>query len=97
MMTELSNEQPGAVGLAAINEVGYESSTDVMAELGDIPLLQDTADANVWGSWAAVYRDVVIVDAKGKRVGVYNLTMNDLGEPANYATLKQMLTDSIGP
>ena len=62
-----------------------------MTPLGDVPLLQDTPQANVWGAWGATWRDVVIVDGSGQVVGVYNLTANNLADPANYATLKQML------
>lgn len=94
MMKELESEHPGAVQLLAINQAGHEASTETMAALGDIPLLQDTPDANVWASWTAVYRDVVIVDAEGMRVEAYNLTTHDLSNPTNYADLKAKLLDA---
>lgn len=95
MMKEIEAERPGAVQLLAINEAGYESSTDLMAGLGDIPLLQDVAEDAVWSSWNATYRDVVIVNGEGMRVSVYNLTSYDLGQEANYAELKARLLAAI--
>lgn len=91
MMKELEAEAPGTFQLLAINEVGHEGSTDEMAMLGDLPLLQDVDGDRVWTSWAAVYRDVVIVDKAGERVEAYNLTTYDLGNPDNYAALKAKL------
>jgi hypothetical protein len=91
MMNELSSEHPGAVQLLAVNEVGFESSTDGMAELGDIPLLQDTAATNAWSTWNAVYRDVILVDAEGQKVEAY-----DLSKPENYAALKAKLQSAAG-
>ncbi len=95
MMNELDSERAGAIKLVAINQVGFESSTEGMADLGDIPLLQDTAEVNAWVSWAAVYRDVIIVDAKGERVEAFNLTTHDLSNPDNYAALKAKLLAAI--
>ena len=59
-----------------------------------IPLLQDTTTANVWGLWAVTYRDVVILDAQNRKVGVYNLTEHDLSVEANRNTLKSLLRDA---
>ena len=66
-----------------------------MAEGGDIPLLQDTADEDAWNRWAATYRDVVILDADNVKVDVFNLTPQDLANPENYAALKQRLLAPI--
>ncbi len=41
--------------------------------------------------WYVTYRDVVILDGANVQVGVYNLSQYDLGIPANYDALKQML------
>jgi len=95
MMTELDSERAGAIALLAINEVGHESATETMAALGDIPLLQDTTQAGAWAGWAAVYRDVIIVNAKGERVEAFNLTTHDLSNPDNYAALKAKLLAAI--
>ena len=82
--------------LLAINGVGFEDSVAGMAELGDLPLLQDTSAVNAWGAWAAVYRDVIIVDAENQRVTAYNLTTHDLAEPGNRAALKRLLLEAAG-
>jgi hypothetical protein len=37
---------------------------------------------------------VHIVDRENHRVGVYNLTEHDLGEPANYETLRELLIEA---
>ena len=65
-----------------------------MAALGDIPLLQDTVDENVVGTWNPTYRDVVILDANNEFVEAYNLTTYSLSVQANYDTLKQKLIDA---
>jgi len=59
-----------------------------------LPWLQDRPDVDVWLTWQVEYRDVVILDATNRRVGVYNLTLHDLGEPGNLSTLKQLLLDA---
>lgn len=95
MQNELNAVYPDSIYLFAVNEVGLEDSTGEMAVFGDLPLLQDTVEENVWGTWAVTYRDVVILDGEGRRVGVYNLTVNDLSDPVMYAALKTMLEDAL--
>jgi len=95
MMKELESEHPGAFQLAAINAVGHEDSTDDMAALGDIPLLQDLPTVPVWNLWMAEYRDVVIVDKEGHRVEAYNLTIHNLGDADSYAALKAKLVAAL--
>ncbi len=80
--------------ILAVNEAGHESALSTMADGGDIPLLQDDADANVWASWSVTYRDVIVLNGDNETVGVYNLTPNDLGEPAKYMALKQLFLDA---
>ncbi|MEC7949631.1 MAG: hypothetical protein VX265_18835 [Myxococcota bacterium] len=65
-----------------------------MFEAGTLPLLQDDRRTRVWTRWNATYRDVHVVDRENFRVGVFNLTQNDLGEPENYAALKAMLIEA---
>jgi hypothetical protein len=81
--------------LAAVNATGFEDAVPGMAERGDLPLLQDTAAADVWGAWAVEYRDVVLLDRENRRVAVFNLTVHDLAQPAEYAALKQLLLDAL--
>jgi hypothetical protein len=61
--------------------------------------LQDVdANANqvsdVWDAWDVTWRDVIIVDGQNETVNVVNLTSNDLGVDANYATLRDKLLDA---
>lgn len=57
----------------------------------DLPWTQDTVVENVWVDWQVAYRDVIVLDVDNIPVAVYNLTSNDLANPANYAALKQIL------
>lgn len=75
--------------------MGHEAYVGEMAEGRDLPLLQDTAAADAWTSWAVTYRDVVILDADNLKVDVYNLTAHNLGDPARYAELKARLVAAI--
>lgn len=61
-----------------------------------MPWLQDTADEDVWNTWSVGYRDVRVLDELNRTVAVYNLTVNNLADPANYAALKKILLDAAG-
>ena len=101
MQKELDANYPELdVQLMGINAYDQQAGNALATDGRDIPLLQDV-DANgdrrsdVWeNSWGADYRDVVILDDENVRVGVFNLTEHDLGNPENYATLRQMLIDT---
>lgn len=64
------------------------------------PWLQDVdGNANqksdVWYDlWNVTYRDVIIVNGQTESVDVFNLTANDLGVAANYATMRDKLIDA---
>ena len=60
-----------------------------------IPYLQDPDDGT-WNRWAVTYRDVVILDAQNRKVGVFNLTEHDLQQPEEYAALKALLLSLAG-
>lgn len=60
------------------------------SEVADLPILQDTVAEDAWGDWNAVWRDIILLDENNVRVGVLNLTSNNLGDPANYKKLKDM-------
>jgi len=68
-----------------------------MSALGDLPLLQDTVKDDVWTSWEVTYRDVVILDEDNHQVDVFNLTANDLNDPANYQALSDLITAELTP
>jgi hypothetical protein len=97
MQTELDASHPGEVQLLAVNGQAFASGMATMAALGNLPILQDTAAVDAWGLWAVTYRDVVILDADNQFAGVYNLTTNDLNEPANYDALRDLLVAEIAP
>lgn len=92
--------------LFGVNEKGLEpSATDMASWMASppsphtgpltLPWLQDEPAHDAWQSWAVTYRDVVILDAANHKVGTYNVTTHDLGDPANYAALKALLLDAV--
>ncbi len=78
-----------------MNLTGLEGGLPEMP--ADLPVLQDTADVNVWAKWGGQWRDVVIVDRKGQKTAVYNLSEHDLGDPANRDALKVLLVEASKP
>lgn len=80
--------------LVSVNEAGLESGNEGFVMGKSMPLLQDTTGTNAWALWQVEYRDVVVLDAQGRRRSVQNLTTNDLSVPANFAALKQALLDA---
>lgn len=80
--------------LLSVNEAGLESGNEGFVMGKSMPLLQDTTGTNAWALWQVEYRDVVVLDAQGRRRSVQNLTTNDLSVPANFAALKQALLDA---
>ncbi|TPW18013.1 MAG: Uncharacterized protein FD129_149 [bacterium] len=59
-----------------------------------IPWLQDTEEWKAWDSWQVTYRDVFILDAENRVVGIYNLTPHNLADSTNYATLMNMILEA---
>lgn len=97
MQDELLAENPGTIiRLLGCNQIGADGGVPGMTSGRDLPLTQDTATENVWVEWQVTYRDVVVLDANNVPVAVYNLTIHDLADPANYAELKQILKDAAG-
>jgi hypothetical protein len=100
MQAELAQAYPQLrFRLLAVNEAGHESGTALMSQGRTIPLLQDVDQDRDSSSdiskelWQTTYRDVVLVDAAGRKVDVYNLTAHDLANGQNYAALRQALVD----
>ena len=89
MQAELSAEGHD-IPILAINEIGF-TGLDGMSALGDLPVLQDTAEEDVWADWDVTFRDVVILDRDNQKVGEFNLTTDSLSNPENYAALKALL------
>ena len=102
MQKELEAERPDLdIHILAVNEEGYgppehQDDVDLATTAYDTPLLQDTPDVDAWGSWSVTYRDVIVLDAENRQVGVYNLTNNSLADAANYQAVKDMLIAAAG-
>ncbi len=79
------------IQILGVNGIALESGNAIITAGRTLPWLQDTLAEDVWNDWAVTYRDVVVLDAENKPIAVYNLTTNDLGQPANFATLKSIL------
>ena len=79
------------IRILGVNKAGEEADNALVCQGRTLPWLQDTPAVNVWGSWRVTWRDVVVLDADNKIVRVYNLTDNDLHDPANYAELRGIL------
>jgi hypothetical protein len=77
-----------------VNGIGLESGNAENCNGRTIPWLQDVTGTDVWTSWQVNYRDVVILDPDNVTVGVYNLSAQDLGVPANYEALRNLLVQA---
>lgn len=89
------------IQIVGINEAGgYDVANDQMTSGRSLPWLQDVDNdgnqvSDVWyDSWDVTYRDVVIVNGQSEMVDVYNLTVNDLQQPADYAAMRDKLIDA---
>ena len=92
MQTELAGLNPTkAIQILGVNDSGLDSGNEEICNGRSIPWLQPEAGNDVWTPWEVVYRDVIILGAGNERIGTYNLTEFDLADPANYATLRDLL------
>jgi hypothetical protein len=96
MQRQLDDEAPSQVVLLTVNEAGYEAGNAEFIVDKTMPLLQDTPKG-AWSLWQVAWRDVVVVDALGRRRDVFNLTQNDLSTAANFDTLKTKLLQARTP
>ncbi|HMY15146.1 MAG TPA: hypothetical protein PKA58_02405 [Polyangium sp.] len=98
MQGEIDAELGGTPGkrvqFLGVNEAGLEAGNAAMTNGRMLPWLQDTTGQQVWKNWAVTFRDVVVLDAENKPIAVYNVTTYNLGDPTNYAALKQILLDA---
>lgn len=83
------------IQILGVNGAGYENGNERVTENRDIPWLQDTEEVNAWAQWDVQYRDVYILDQNGDLRFIYNLTVNDLGNPDNLALLTDAMTGLI--
>lgn len=96
MQTEILTANPASrIRILGINQTGQEASNDLAVAGNSLPWLQDVLDS-AWTGWLAIHRDVVILDSANRKAAVFNLTENDLNQPAAYATLLQLLRTTAG-
>lgn len=88
---------PASIAIFGVNAPLQEAGNAQMCAGRVLPWLQDDAAHDVWGSWRADFRDVVILDPTGRVFAIYNLTTHDLGNPAYYAELRALLLDAATP
>ena len=87
---------PVPVHILGVNGPGLESGNAFICDGRDIPWLQDTAAADVWGAWNVTYRDVIVLNQENEPIAVYNLTEHGLNDPANFAALMDTLRAAAG-
>ena len=87
---------PVDVEILGVNAAGHESGNDLATAGRTIPWLQDDAATDAWGLWEVDFRDVVVLDAENRVTAVYNLTDNDLADPARYAELRALIVEAAG-
>jgi len=80
--------------ILGVNDIGLESGNHGITVGRVLPWLQPMAGEEIWTLWQVVYRDVIIVGPGNERLGVFNLTEQDLANPANYAALRDQLLDA---
>jgi len=85
------------LSIIGINAAGQESGNADIPDVADLPWLQDDADQDAWGTWAAEWRDVVVLDADNVEVGRLNLTDHDLSEDVNRQLLVDLFTAAGAP
>lgn len=85
------------IELFGVNETRHERGNDLIDAMDvDLPWLQDDTTNDVWNRWQVGYRDLVILDRANRRVAIFNLTENDLGDPETYARLRTLLLEIAG-
>lgn len=92
MQNEFDAAQPSPpIQILGINSKSASSGNGAMTDGRDIPWLQDTTGEDVWGSWNATWRDLVIVNSCNEVVQVINITDHLLNLPSNYDMVKNAL------
>ena len=96
MQAEILAAKPDSkIRIAGVNHPDASSGNADMTDGRVLPWLQDP-DGGVWTLWDVTNRDVVVLDETNLKVTVYNLTVHDLADPANYAELLAILRNAAG-
>jgi len=82
------------IQILGVNDVGFEAGNASISSNRTLPWLQATAMMDVWEQWKPTFRDVVLLDGDGRVVAIYNLSANNLSDPANYQALKTLFLDA---
>ena len=62
---------------------------ELLSDHGSLAVLQDDDTAQVWTSWDANWRDIIILDPLNEAVYTYNSAVITLDEPDVYAAVKE--------
>jgi hypothetical protein len=89
-----SQETLRSVHILGVNDIGLDSGNDGMTSGRTLPWLQPQVGEDIWTSWQVEYRDVVILGPGNERLGTFNLTVNNLADPENYAALRDQLIEA---
>jgi hypothetical protein len=87
MQAELGG-QAVILGVDAIDQVSYQG---LVADVSDLPWLQDVETVGAWELWDAEWRDVWVLDPDNRLVGIYNLSAYDLAVEDNYRALEDLI------
>ena len=90
-----ADDMQGLVNFLAINGIGESSGVEAATASVTLPLLADTSSDDVWSTWNAVWRDLVILNGKLEEVDRINLTDFDLSETENYEALKEQILATV--
>ena len=91
MKARLAAEHPELeVDIVAVNGAEYAASLEAVFADTTIPVVQDSDRVRVWRAWEADWRDVYVLDRENAVSAVYNLTDNDLADPANQDALVEL-------
>ncbi|MBD3161304.1 MAG: hypothetical protein GF346_03800 [Candidatus Eisenbacteria bacterium] len=97
MQEQFEDEHPARdFQFLGVNEVGHERGNEAVCEGRAIPWLQETEEEKVWDPWDVTYRDVIFLDQENRPVAVFNLTIHDLSEQAEYDSLLRLVERLTG-
>lgn len=85
------------IEIFGVNDARHARGNDLIDAMErDLPWLQDSDAQDVWNRWSPEYRDLVILDRSNRQVAVFNLTIHDIGQPDELATLRALLLEVAG-
>ena len=82
------------IQILGVNRIGLESSNGGMTVGRVLPWLQPKTGQDVWTLWEVEFRDVVILGTGNERLGIFNVSANDLSDPVSYTALTDQLVEA---